>query len=53
MVGIGTRVWVYGGLASNATDANGDFITYPTANYAVGPGICESPPVVLLDKTLT
>jgi hypothetical protein len=53
MVEIGSRADIYGCLLSVATDASGNLITYPIADYKVDGVSGESPQVSLLDKTLT
>ena len=34
LMGTGTRVWLYGGIM-NATNAHGEYISYPTAEYTL------------------
>jgi hypothetical protein len=48
---IGSRVTVYGGATAGIP--NGDVIPYPTVAYTVDSTYGESPPVALLNRTLT
>jgi hypothetical protein len=52
MVEIGSQAWLYGGLV-NAADADGQIVSYPTADYKVDGDSGESPQVAASDKTLT
>jgi hypothetical protein len=47
---IGTQAWLYGALM-NITSPDGEYITYPTADYKVDGAPSESSPVLLPDKT--
>ena len=42
MVEIGSQAWLFGGLV-NGSDANGQIITYPIADYKVDGVSGESP----------
>jgi hypothetical protein len=53
MAEIGSRAWLFGALVSTLTDANGQAVTYPTADYKIDGVLGESPPATPLDKALT
>jgi hypothetical protein len=48
MTETGSQAWLYGGLV-NSTDADGQIVSYPTADYKVD-GVSGELQVALLDK---